>query len=54
MTKDGLNKKSSAIRQTTFYNGNNSSDRAVQNKVSGSVFEIPGLEAVEESLFSFS
>ena len=54
MTKGGLNKKSSAIRQTTFYNGNKNSDRAVQNKVSGSVFEIPGLEAVEESLFSFS
>lgn len=52
-TKKALNKKISAMSQTTFCNGSKISEKTVLNNVTGHVFETPDLDSFEGSFFSF-
>jgi hypothetical protein len=53
-TKKALNKKFSAMSQTTFCNGSKVSEKTVENNLAGRVFETPDLDSLEGSFFSLS
>ena len=52
--KKVLNRKFSAMSQTTFCNGSKINEKTVQNNLAGRVFETLGLNSLERSFFSLS